>query len=210
MKIHSIYDAAFAEYGQVLAGYNTADLVREMASIPLPEQGVSYQPAVEALEALPIFQALQLRAYGGMPMQLGLCWGHNTKLNCLEYHRDSEINIGTHDFVLLLARRWEIRNGVLDTSCVRAFRVPAGTPVEIYATSLHYAPCQTDASVGFRVAIVLPKHTNTPLDIPAPLGQEDHWLWARNKWLLAHPDSDEAAQGACVALRGENIDIGKA
>lgn len=32
-------------------------------------------------------------------------------------------------------------------------------------------------------------------------------LWACNKWLLAHPESSEAAQGAPAVLRGENIDI---
>lgn len=207
MKIHSVYDAEFSEYGQVLTGYDTAALTREMAAIPLPAQGVAYEPAVEALEALPVFSELRARAFGGMPIQLGLCWGHNTRLNCLEYHRDSEINVGTHSFILLLARRWDIRGGTLDTGCVRAFRVPAGVPVEIYATSLHYAPCQTDARDGFRVAIVLPRHTNTPLHSPAPVSEEDRWLWARNKWLLAHPDSSEASQGACAALRGKNIDI---
>ena len=36
---------------------------------------------------------------------------------------------------------------------------------------------------------------------------EDKLLWARNKWLLAHPEADEAAQGAYVGLKGENIDI---
>ena len=35
----------------------------------------------------------------------------------------------------------------------------------------------------------------------------DAYLWACNKWLLAHPDSAEAAQGAPAALTGENIDI---
>ena len=32
-------------------------------------------------------------------------------------------------------------------------------------------------------------------------------LWACNKWLLAHPESNEAAKGAQCALTGENIDI---
>lgn len=30
-------------------------------------------------------------------------------------------------------------------------------------------------------------------------------LRARNKWLLAHPQSPEAAQGAWSGLRGENL-----
>ena len=40
-------------------------------------------------------------------------------------------------------------------------------------------------------------------------GGDDVYLWACNKWLLALPDSAEAAQGAMAALTGENIDIEK-
>ena len=32
-------------------------------------------------------------------------------------------------------------------------------------------------------------------------------MTARNKWLLAHPDSKEAHNGAHIGLRGLNIDI---
>ncbi len=206
MKIHSVYDPEFKPYGQVLSGYDTAELCQAMLKIDLPE-GVSYEPGIDSLEACAIFTPLRDRAFGGMPIQLGMCWGHNTKLNCLEYHRDSEINIGTHDFVLLLAKQGEIVDGVLDTALVKAFRVPAGVAVEVYATSLHYAPCQVNAADGFRVAVVLPKGTNTPKPDFEPLCDEDTWLLARNKWLLAHPDSAEAKDGAHIGLKGENIDI---
>ena len=95
MKIYSIYDEAFRPYGKVLEGYDTAALTAALENeTPLPE-GVSYVPAEPALEKLPIMAELSDRAYGGMPVQLGWCNGHNTKLNCLEYHRDSEINFGT-------------------------------------------------------------------------------------------------------------------
>ena len=36
---------------------------------------------------------------------------------------------------------------------------------------------------------------------------EDGILWAANKWLLAHADSAEAAQGAKVLIKGVNTDI---
>ena len=157
--------------------------------------------------ALPVCGELSDRAYGCMPIQIGWCNGHNTKLNCLEYHRDSELNVGVQDFILLLAKREEMEDGRLDTGKVEAFLCPAGTLVEVYATTLHYAPCSAKSGEGFQVAIVLPKGTN--LDKPAILAgnQEDQCLWARNKWLLAHKDSSEAAQGAPVRLDGENIDI---
>jgi hypothetical protein len=32
-------------------------------------------------------------------------------------------------------------------------------------------------------------------------------MTARNKWLLAHPESSEAAGGAVIGLKGVNIDI---
>lgn len=207
MKIESVYDLSFNPYGQVLVGYDTAALISAMERVPLPETGVAYEPSIAALEANVIFGQLQNNAYGGMPIQIGMCWGHNTRLNCLEYHRDSEINIGTGDFILLLAKREEITDGKLDTTRVRAFRVPAGIAVEVWATTLHYAPCHVIEADGFRVAVVLPKGTNESKPVIAPITAEDRWLWVRNKWLLAHSDSDEARKGAPVCLTGPNMDI---
>ena len=207
MQIYSVLDPEFIPYGRVLNGYDTSELLRAMEQIPLPEQGTAYRPGIESLEACGIFRELEQRAYGGMPIQLGMCWGRNTKLNCLEYHRDSEFNIGTHDFILLLARRDEIEGGVLDTAKVKAFRVPAGAVLEVYATTLHFAPCHVDGETGFRVAVLLPLGTNTEKPAIEPQNDEDRMLWARNKWLLAHPESRQAGLGAWIGLRGENIDI---
>ena len=159
MHIYSVYDAAFKPYGKVLDGFDTAELLAAMEMIPQPESGTAYRPGIESLEACAVFEDLRDRAFGGMPIQLGMCWGHNTKLNCLEYHRDSEVNIGSSDFILLLARQEEIEDGVLDTAKVKAFRVPKGIAVEVYATTLHYAPCEVPEEDGFRAAVVLPKGT---------------------------------------------------
>ena len=207
MRIYSVSDPAFKPYGKVLEGYDTAPLLAAMEKIAMPAGGTAYEPGIDSLEACGIFPALRDRAYGGMPIQIGMCWGYNTKLNCLEYHRDSEINIGAGDFVLLLAREEEIEDGVLDTGRVKAFRVPAGKAVEVYATTLHYAPCHTDAAAGFRVAVVLPRGTNTAKPAYEPRNEEDRWMTARNKWLLAHPESEEAKKGAHIGLRGVNLDI---
>ena len=207
MHIYSVADLEFKAYGKIREGYDMAELLAAMEKIDLPASGTAYEPGIDSLEACAVFSELRDRAYGGMPIQLGMCWGHNTKLNCLEYHRDSEVNIGTGDFVLLLAKQDEIEDGILDTGKVKAFRVPAGLPVEVYATTLHYAPCHTDADAGFRVAVVLPKGTNTKKPDFEPVCEEDRWMTARNKWLLAHPDSNEAKNGAHIGLRGINIDI---
>ena len=55
--------------------------------------------------------------------------------------------------------------------------------------------------------VALPENTNTDFTLEEKTMGDDALLWARNKWLLAHPESGEAAQGAHVGLKGENIDI---
>ena len=208
MKIYSIYDEAFRPYGKVLEGYDTAALTAALENeTPLPE-AVVYTAAEPALEKLPILAELSDRAYGGMPIQLGWCNGHNTKLNCLEYHRDSEVNFGTRDFILLLGLEGEIgADGLFDTALTKAFLVPAGVMVEVYATALHYAPCEAKLGQGFKVLVALPRGTNTDKPVFTPKTREDTLLTARNKWLLAHEESDEAKGGAVVGLKGVNLDI---
>ena len=206
MEIRSVFDSSFREYGEILENLDVSTLLKRASEIEYGE-GVCYEPSIAGLEEDGIFQILQDNAYGGLPIQFGLCYGHNTKLNCLEYHRCSEINIGVYDFILLLAKKEKIVDGKLDTSCVEAFRVPKGIAVRLYETSLHYAPCQASLDEGFKVVIVLPKGTNTDAPKLNVLSEEDRLLTARNKWLLAHAESSEASSGAVVCLTGENIDI---
>ena len=208
MKIYSIYDPEFKSYGQIVEGMD--DTIQEILSVlvkmPLPD-GVGYVPEEPTLQDLPAAIEISEHLYGGMPVEIGWCNGHNTKLNCLEYHRDSEFNLASEDIILLLARQDEIENGVLDTGKVKAFRVPAGVMIECYATTLHFAPCHADANKGFRMMVALPMGTNTDKPLIRNKSREDKLLWACNKWLLAHPESEEAKQGAYIGLVGENIDI---
>ncbi len=208
MKICSVFDPEFKSYGRVVTGMEetVSDILDVLKDTPLPE-ATGYVPEEEKLQELPAMVEVSEHLFGGMPVQLGWCNGHNTKLNCLEYHRDSEFNLGTEDFILLLAKQDEIVDGKLDTSLVKAFRAPAGTLIECYATTLHYAPCHCDPAKGFKVLVALPQGTNTDKPVMTNMGGDDELLWARNKWLLAHPGSSEAAAGAYVGLAGENIDI---
>lgn len=204
MKIYSVSDPEFRPYGKVLTGYDTSALVAAMQTVPMPERGTVYEPAIEALETCGIFDAMQNRAYGGLPIQIGMCWGYNTKLNCLEYHRDSEINIAVTDLILLIGAEQDIVGGKYDTAKVEAFLVPQGTVIEVYATTLHYAPCNANEG-GFKCVVVLPKGTNTAIEKRAAKTPEDEMLFARNKWLLVHPEA--AAPGQYVGLVGENITL---
>ena len=84
-----------------------------------------------------------------------------------------------------------------DTSLMEAFRIPSGTAVELYATTLHYAPCNASDG-GFLVAVVLPKGTNEALEHPHT-GGEDALLAAKNKWLIGHPEGG-LPEGSYIGL----------
>jgi len=92
-----------------------------------------------------------------------------------------------------------------DTSKVEAFLIPANTAVEVYATTLHYAPCGVDGK-GFRCVVVLPKDTNLPLAHSHQTSREDKLLTAKNKWLIAHKDSGIEGN-VHFGLEGENISL---
>ena len=206
MRLLNVHDPIFSQYGQVLEGYDLTGFLEKLGATPVTD-GVVYVASDAALESDGLFAELRDRYYGGMPIQIGYCNGVNTKLNCLEYHRDSEVNIAFSDCILLLARQEQIRGGMLDTSEVVAFLLPAGTAVELFATALHYAPCSAKSGEHFRVAVVLPLGTNTEKPCFEAKSHEDKLMTARNKWLLAHPDSPEAQSGAVVGLTGPNIDL---
>ena len=204
MKIQKVTDPAFRKYGQVLEGYDFTGLIKEMKPTPVPED-VIYVPSVEELEALDIMKDLQNKGYGGLPVQIGYCNGHNKKLNAVEYHRNSEINVAVTDLVLLIGHQQDIEpDHTYDTSKIEAFLVPAGTGIEVYATTLHYAPCHVNEG-GFQCVVVLPKGTNTDLTFQTEKMGEDSLMTAKNKWLIAHEDAKIA--GAFNGLKGENITI---
>lgn len=204
MKIQKVTDPAFRKYGQVLEGYDFTGLIKEMKHTPVPED-VIYVPSVEELEALDIIKDLQNKGYGGLPVQIGYCNGHNKKLNAVEYHRNSEINVAVTDLVLLIGHQQDIEpDHTYDTSKIEAFLVPAGTGIEVYATTLHYAPCHVNEG-GFQCVVVLPKGTNTDLTFQTEKMGEDSLMTAKNKWLIAHEDAKIA--GAFNGLKGENITI---
>lgn len=204
MKIQKVTDPAFRKYGQVLEGYDFTGLIKEMKHTPVPED-VIYVPSVEELEALDIMKDLQNNGYGGLPIQIGYCNGHNKKLNAVEYHRNSEINVAVTDLVLLIGHQQDIEpDHTYDTSKIEAFLVPAGTGIEVYATTLHYAPCHVNEG-GFQCVVVLPKGTNTDLTFQTEKTGEDSLMTAKNKWLIAHEDAKIA--GAFNGLKGENITI---
>lgn len=206
MVIKSLTDKEFKKYGQVLKNYDCSEILEKMKDAPLPEN-VIYEPSIKELEELSIAKELKEREFGELPIQIGYCNGNNYMLNAVEYHRTSEINIAVTDLILLIGCQKDIEDDYsYDTSKIEAFKVPAGTIIEVYATTLHYAPCNANED-GFRCVVVLPRDTNLPLENEISKSGEDALLFARNKWLIGHKDTDLGEQGAFIGLKGENISL---
>ena len=117
---------------------------------------------------------------------------------------EEEIESYQADIRAILAEADVTDDFTYETAKMEAFRIPAGTAVEVYATTLHYAPCHVD-DAGFQVAVILPKGTNYPLDETHADG-EDALLAAKNKWLIGHAEGG-LPEGSHIGLIGKNLNV---
>ncbi len=210
MTIQSVHDDSFKAYGRVIAGVDASGLVEAMQETEAPEDAVVYYPSIDALEKLPVAKAVKNSFFGELDMQMGYCNGTNNKMNAVEYHRCSEFGVAASDLILLLGKQQDVEvsedggNFSYDSVKAEAFLVPKGTVYEMYATTLHYAPCSVEGK-PFRNVVILPKGTNEDLTEERGSLPEDKLLTAKNKWLIAHAEAGIA--GAYIGIKGENITV---
>ena len=182
-KISSVKEKEFRPYGRVLP-LDVAGFVKTIKARPAVKKGeVVYEPSVQEFEDLPLYQELKDKTYGEQAIEFGHCSGWNEKLNAVEYHRSSEIDIAATDLYLILGRQQDID----------------------YETNT-YAPCGK-AGKEVRCGVVLPKGTNEELHEPAGKEAEDRLLFAENKWLIAHKESGLEQEGAWIGLKGKNLTL---
>lgn len=207
LKINSIFDESFLQYGRIIEGYDFSELLEIMENRAVPESGNIYVASDKELMGTMAAKNLQAFFYGGMPIEVGYCNGNSSSLNALEYHKCSEIDISVSELILILGDVRQIKNNTLSSADTQIFYVPRNTPIELYSTTLHFAPCKV-ADSGFKSIIVLTDGTNLPLsEVQVPKNDEDKLLWMKNKWLIAHKNSIPASKGAVVGITGENITI---
>lgn len=211
MKIESVFDSAFSGYGRVWNDVPEGLLVQFLEALEARDavsSGTEYVADDPVLRSLAAASELEGAFYGGRPAQFGCVCGRNVLLNSLEYHRSSEFNLPSRDVILLLAKREQLREDfTLPTSEVRAFRVPAGTLIEVYGDTMHYTPCCADPGIDFRMLVVLPEGTNGPRpEGVLPIG-DGKILWGADKWVITHESTKKAAEGCHVGLIGENLDV---
>lgn len=207
LPFFSVRDPEFRRFGRVI-DYPADKLIAACESAcAMPEAGSKYLPDVPELEADGMLEEVAHILRGDGSTQIGCCWGHSNKMNCLEYHRASEHNIAVSDMVLLLAAQQDMEGYDLPEGKVTAFYFPKGTVIEVYATTLHFCPCEVSED-GFRCIVVLPRGTNHPLKNGKPEIGDGRLLWAQDKWLICHPENEPViARGAYPGLHGENFTV---
>lgn len=204
LDIKSAEDPSFSRYGRILLDHDFRGLCDLVRDYPVPGASNTYTPEIAGSRDLPIHQELAATLYGEMPIQIGFGGGFCQLLNALEWHKGNEVNVAVTEFLVMLASLDDLEGGFLDTAKVKTFHLAQGQAIELYATTLHYSPCNVDAH-PFRMLVVLPLGTNLPL---AGEREPGDLLMARNKWLIAHPDAkSEIAEGARVAITGTNLRV---
>ncbi len=209
IKIYSVFEQAFADYGTVIDGFDFSEWIAYIKNeTAIPAENNIYVPSDIHMEQGQLFCDVQELLYGGMPIQVGYCNGRNSTYNGFEYHKCSEINIAVTDFMLVLGLKKQMKDNKFYVGSEKVFFVPAGTAIEMYQTTLHLSPCKVNDN-GFQDIVVLLKGTNTPLDKKRTVDYaESKLLLQKNKWVIAHKNRDALMkQGAYPGLIGENKEL---
>ena len=203
IEFFDVTSKEFSSFGRIIKNIDATEIIKVSEEIENPESGSTYVPSLDAFEKLDIAKTIKNELFGTMPSQIGYRWGYNNMLNATEWHTSSEINIAVSPLVLILGHIWDIKDGKIDSSSFKAFYLPAGTVVEVYATSLHFCPCQVSDD-GFKSVVGLPKGTNTNLETEL----KDKQIFRKNKWIICHVDNDALIEKGVVAgITGTNFKI---
>lgn len=208
LDVKGVTNLAFKKYGRIVTGYDFTELIKYMQdNTEIPEVGTIYSSSEAGMEAKQIAEELEKDIFGEMPIQIGYYNGRNSNLDALEYHKSNEVNIAVTDMLLFLGRVQDIHDWQYDVKNIDAFFIPAGVAVELYATTLHFAPCKIERS-GFKCIVVLPKGTNHKLEHEYDKQGENRLLFMKNKWLLVHPSRENLLErGAYSGIIGANLEL---
>ncbi|WP_125587869.1 DUF4867 family protein [Companilactobacillus jidongensis] len=205
-KILTIDDPDFKKYGTVYTDYDISEINDFMNNkVKISSPGNTYVPSNPALEEISTIQEIGTDVFAGMPIEAGECTGQSTSFTAIEYHQGSELNIFQTDVIMVLGKRQ-----VLDTKGLyspsedgQIFFVPAGTVVEFYSDTLHYAPIKVHDS-GFKFIVMLIAGTNQ--ELPADFKSNNPRIVKKNKFQVVDPSrKDKIATGVKVGLTGKLV-----
>lgn len=179
--VYSVYDPEFSDYGFIAEGYPLHGIRAALGVLKLPDEN-GYVPREETLHAAPDAETCGDRIFADMPYQWGYCGGVPAKVEALRFHSGPQFSLGTGDFLLLLAKRQEIENGVIDAAKAKVFRIPAEVPIVLYGDTLRSLPRSCGGDENVRILDALLFATNSHLNQLQPMGPQDAMIVARNAW----------------------------
>lgn len=200
-----INDEKFKEYGRVLKGYDCTPIIKYAEeNIEIPTEGNVYIASVKEFEEFEVVKKIRDEIYGEMPIECGTCAGQNLSLTGFEYHKSNELSIAVTDFILIIGKLQDIVDNKFDGTKAEVFFQPKGNVVELYSTTLHYAPCKVSEE-GYITLVVLPEGTNAPLENTS---NKNILLTKKNKFFMTHPSQKAKVEsGNHPGLIGELIEI---
>lgn len=203
LKIYRTSDPEFVPFGYRITDIDAEQFIEASKKAEKVESGSMYIAEADYFKDLDAAKDVEIKYYGELPAQAGYCYGYSSFLNAVEWHKSSEINVATTDLILFLGSVQDIVDRKIDSSKIKAFYVEKGEVLEVYATTLHFCPCQVSEE-GFGCVVVLPKGTNVPLE-----GEyEDKLMFRKNKWILSHVDNEGLiARGVIPGVTGENYEV---
>lgn len=207
-KILSIDDPDFKKYGKVYTKYDISEVKDYMdKNVKISSPSNFYTPSNKELEKIPAIQEMGKDIYAFMPIEAGECTGQSTNFSAIEYHQGSETNIMLTDVIMVLGQRstLDTKGEYSPSEDGQIFFVPAGTVVEFYSTTLHYAPIKVHDS-GFSIIVILIKGSNE--ELPADFKSDNKRIVKQNKFQLVDSSrKDKIAIGVEVGLTGKLIEM---
>lgn len=210
LKIKDVTDKSFEKYGRILKGFNAKKSIVFAKENAVVKDDIIYEPSVAGLEKDKTFlSAVKNEVFGGMPIQSGWCFGRNSFLDGLEYHKGIEVIVAVTDLVVILGDqrdiKWQKGKPAYSSAKAEVFYIKKNTVLEFHCWCLHFAPIQVKEKDGFCSLVVLPEKTNTNLRVKPKKKGEGEMLFAANKWLVVHKSAKGLVKdGACCGIIGKN------
>ena len=105
IKIYRTSDKEFIPYGKVIKDVDSAPFIEAAKKAEKVENGSMYIPTFAPFEELKESKEIGIKYFGEMPTQMGYCYGYSNKLNAVEWHKSSEINVAVTPLILK-TRQW--------------------------------------------------------------------------------------------------------
>lgn len=199
-------DPKFEPFGKVRWELDATEFAQSLKAAFTGQKGeqAAYEPAVAALQDLPLVAQIQETIYDGQPVQVGWTYGNNASLDLMEYNGVTVTLVTADPVVLFVGGKDKVDGtaGTFNTSDAVAIYIPENSVVELGPNTLRSMPVRVLDATGQLTAVIVPQGVGIEA---AQAGQGmDQALVAKDRWVFSLP---ETPGGYFAGLKGSNIRI---